>query len=676
MNLRRQLLLVSLLTLVLPWAGCQFIRETESALREGQQAMLAGTALAIADSLSQFPANFFSAGSDRFDDSQVYGHPLGVEPLLDGYTDDWTLEEAAVRRLDGADGDIRLRTGVYRRQLFFAVEVRDASPVYGGERPVSLSDRLEIRCVGEGGERALYVLSTEAPGMLMGRRRLENGLVEESRIEAHWLDTPTGYRVEGRIPLELVGERFGLSVVNVRDDRGAVRSSTYSGERPGRFIMPSPVLTSVILGYARPDLRLIVTDRAGWRLAQAGELATDERRSGGAGAGWARIAYTALLERGDEAAFAEPDPSGRERQPYLQSALDGEPQTAWFRSAETGRAVVAVAQPVWSGNVQTGAVILQQGTAAILSLTNTALSRLVNFTLLATLVVAIGLIGYASWLSLRIRRLSTAAGTAVDVDPQRLSLPSASAGDEIGDLSRSFAAVLRQLGNYNEYLRTLASKLSHELRTPLTIVNSSLENLEHEPLSEEAAKYTARARDGAARLKKILDAMSEANRVEELMKSVEAERFDLAAVLASATEAYGDAWPERRFRFESRAEDAMVSGSPELIVQLLDKLVDNAVSFSSAGDLITIGLESDGSHYRISVTNPGPPLPEDMRHRLFDSMVSLRRGDPGQHLGLGLYIARLIVEGHGGQISAANVEGGAVFRILLPALHVSADKAG
>ncbi len=55
MNLRRQLMLVSLLTLILPWAGCQFIRESESALREGQQQMLGGTAQAIADSLSQYP---------------------------------------------------------------------------------------------------------------------------------------------------------------------------------------------------------------------------------------------------------------------------------------------------------------------------------------------------------------------------------------------------------------------------------------------------------------------------------------------------------------------------------------------------------------------------------------------------------------------------------------------
>ena len=84
MNLRRQLLLVSLLTLVLPWAGCQFIRETESALREGQQRMLSGTAQAIADSLSQFPAEFLAAGTDGiFRESQVYAHPLDSAPLIE-----------------------------------------------------------------------------------------------------------------------------------------------------------------------------------------------------------------------------------------------------------------------------------------------------------------------------------------------------------------------------------------------------------------------------------------------------------------------------------------------------------------------------------------------------------------------------------------------------------------
>jgi K+-sensing histidine kinase KdpD len=55
-----------------------------------------------------------------------------------------------------------------------------------------------------------------------------------------------------------------------------------------------------------------------------------------------------------------------------------------------------------------------------------------------------------------------------------------------------------------------------------------------------------------------------------------------------------------------------------------------------------------------------------MRSQLFDSMISVRRGGNDEHLGLGLYIARLIVEGHGGSIRAANIEGGVVFEVQLP----------
>lgn len=667
MTLRRQLLLVSLLTLLLPWAGCQFVRETESALREGQQNNLGGTAQAIADSLSQFPTEFFESGTDgAFDESQVYAHGLGVEPLIDGYTDDWTVPEGAERLLEGEDGDIRLLAGRFQSQLFLALDVRDASPTYANAGDLSVADRIEVDTEFGDGRRERYVFAAEAPGLLIGRRVAADGLVDENRLRAVWLNRPGGYRIEARLPLELVGRRLGVMVINERNDGAALRSATFSGERPGFLVTPSPVLTSVIRGYARPDLRLIVTDKAGWRLAVAGNPVGGEQTSARAGSGWLRMAYELLLEPGQEARFAEPDPTGRERQPYLETALEGDTESAWFRSAATGRSVVAVAQPVWAGTVQTGTVVLQQGTAEVLSLTNEALGRLANFTLIATAAVALGLIGYASLLSLRIRRLSQAAERSIDTDPARIELPSAGARDEIGDLSRSFGQVLKQLGNYNEYLRTLASKLSHELRTPLTIVSSSLENLEHEPLSEEAARYTARAKDGAARLKKILDAMSEANRVEELMESAEPERFDLRPVVASATEAYAQAFPKRHISFAALVDSAPFEGSPELLIQLLDKLIDNAVGFTGEGDAIVVGLDEQGAEYRLSVFNPGPPLPEKMRHRLFDSMISMRSEEAGKHLGLGLYIARLIAEGHGGTITAENFDDGVRFTVLLP----------
>ncbi|MDZ7644268.1 MAG: ATP-binding protein [Woeseiaceae bacterium] len=665
MNLRRQLLLVSLLTLVLPWAGCQFIRETETALREGQQQMLAGTAQAIADSLAQFPAEFLATRDEGvFGATQLYAHPLEREPLLDGYFSDWSVTASSLQTLRGIDGPARYVLGLWRQQLWLYAEIRDDEVRYasGADAFDADADRITLVSAGEDGRTTEFIFVAEAPGQLVARRG--DGRIEP-RIAAHWQDTPAGYQLEARIPRQVPGPMLGLTVHNAGTARNVVRNSTFDGARPGRLVTPSPVLQSVLRGYVQDGLRLVVTNRSGWRLALAGSLSGGGRGSGAADVGWLRYAYDAILEPAEETALAEPSASGREQQGYIGQALNGDAATSWFRSPETGRAVVAVAQPVWSGTVQTGAVVLQQGTDAILSLTSDALTRLMNFTLLATLVAAGALLGYATWLSQRVRRLSRGARRALDDDRVSADLPSLSASDEIGDLSRSFSSVLGKLGAYNDYLRTLASRLSHELRTPLTIVRSSLENLEHEPLSAEGRRYTERARDGVDRLKRILNAMSEASRVEELIGNAEPEHFDLDRVLQSTIAAYADAWPEHRFRYDGRAADARLRGAPELLIQMLDKLIDNAVDFTQPGDEIVVTLDAGDDHLSLAVTNAGPPLPEKMRTQLFDSLISVRPGDGGQHLGFGLFVARLIAEGHGGRIVADNVEGGVRFEVRL-----------
>ena len=158
--------------------------------------------------------------------------------------------------------------------------------------------------------------------------------------------------------------------------------------------------------------------------------------------------------------------------------------------------------------------------------------------------------------------------------------------------------------------------------------------------------------------------MSEASRVEELMKNAEPERFDLREALESTTSAYADAYSARTFVFTCDTDATAVTGSPELMIQMLDKLVDNAVGFSTGGDTIEIRLSGAGEELEIAVTNPGPPLPE--RLRVFDSMVSMRSRRDSKHLGLGLYVARLIAEGHGGRITADNIEGGVRFTVTVP----------
>ena len=658
MNLRRQLLLVSLLTLMLPWAGCEFIRETEIALRDGQQEILAGMARAVASSLRQHREEFPLRDSAFPVGGQVYIHALTSRPAIDGYFDDWSLSSDSLRSMRGSDGPVVFAVGSDAQAVYLYIDVPDRNVVYGKDQVVLISSSPPYL-------QESITFKAEAPGRILSTKQNQYGFAPEPTISAWWQDVPGGYRVEARIPSGLLGTNLGFSVVNTDDPESAgIRSNSYYGRFPGPARQPVDELMRAAANHVQADMRLLITDADGWRIGQSGELG-----SGGDGTDSARLmqrAYDLLLEEGDEAALAQPDPLGREQQPYVSAALEGRESGAWFRSSDTGKAVVAVAAPVTVGNEILGAVILQQGTDAILSLTNEGLSRLIYLTLITTLVVAGTLLGYATWLSRRIRALSIAAEDALEGENLSTALPSALADDEIGDLSRSFSWVLQQLGEYNDYLRSLASKLSHELRTPLAIVTSSLENLEHEPLNEASLGYTARAREGADRLRRILSAMSEASRVEELMKNAEPERFDLHAVLDSITRAYRDAYQERSFDFACDVNDASAKGSPELLIQMLDKLVDNAVDFSDSGDTISIGLAGTDDTLEVTVTNPGPPLPERMRSQMFDSMVSMRGGKDSRHLGLGLYVARLIAEGHGGHISADNVAGGVAFTVAIP----------
>lgn len=679
MNLKRQLLLVSLLTLVLPWAGCQFIRETETALRAGQQQMLAGTARAIAESMAQYEDEFpLPGGSGQQVSDSLYGHRLGGPPNVDGYFDDWNLSRDSLRSLRGAEGPARLALGLNGGFLYLYTEVTDAAVIYAApgtaavERSSSYADHVGLVNQSPPYLDETLLFSAEAPGPIISFAQTEFGFAPDPSIVGFWQDTATGYQLEARVPLSRLGTNLGVFVSSTSDPgTPPVRSPTFLAE-PGGFVTTSETLTDIVAAQVAPDMRIILTDTDGWRIASAGSIVAGNEAPE-SGSGWLRIIYESLVESGEAAELAEPDPSGLERQPYVVAALQGATSQTWFRSARNGSAVVAVAQPIVSGNTQIGTLILQQGTQAILSLTNERLAQLIYVTIIATLVAALVLLGYATWLSRRIRRLSVAAEAALANDDLRGALPSASAGDEVGDLSRSFSNVLAQLGEYNDYLRTLASKLSHELRTPLAIVSSSLENLEHEPLNESSAAYAARARAGADRLRRILTAMSEASRVEELMENADAVTFDLQAVLQSTVAAYDDVYPARQFVFSTTVDESPVSGSPELLTQMLDKLVDNAVDFSGDNDTIEICLEETGLSFVIGVINPGPGLPDRMRSQLFDSMVSVRVDDADQHLGLGLYVAKLIAEGHGGNISASNIEGGVRFDVTLPKTTIRGD---
>jgi two-component system sensor histidine kinase ChvG len=218
--------------------------------------------------------------------------------------------------------------------------------------------------------------------------------------------------------------------------------------------------------------------------------------------------------------------------------------------------------------------------------------------------------------------------------------------------------VLERLAEHHAYLEAMAGRLSHELRTPIAVVRSSLENLK---LSrEDQPLYIERAEQGLARLSRILERMTEASRLEQSLSALERSRYDLAAVVRGCVEGYRIAYPQAAFALELPARRVEVDGAPDLAAQLLDKLVENAVDFTRPGEPVRVALAENAGTAALTVSNKGPLLPDKMRTRLFESMISVRDAPATAtpHLGLGLYVARLIAQFHGGTIAASNLASG------------------
>ncbi len=400
-----------------------------------------------------------------------------------------------------------------------------------------------------------------------------------------------------------------------------------------------------------------------------GSLKPQAAPDNGEGAAWlwrdmlARI-VPRPAEDFDEALDEDVLGTGRE----IAHALLGAPATRLRNSADGRAVIVSAAHPIWSRDDVVGAVVVEETTHSILAVRSQALERLLLTTIVVFALAAAVLLGFATRLSNRIRRLRDEAESAVDARGRLKRLTAGSrAGDEIGDLSRSFSAVLEKLAQHHGYLESLAGRLSHELRTPIAVVRSSLENLKLESDPAQRQVYLERAEEGLSRLSKILTRMSEATRLEQSLHAEARSRFDLAAVLGECVSGYRLAYPDRTFELQAPAQPLRADGSPDLFAQLLDKLVANAVDFGRPGMSIRIALAQAGHAAQLTVTNTGPLIPDEVRGRLFESMISARgeRAGSEPHLGLGLYIARLIAEFHGGSIAAANLPDGSGVSVRL-----------
>jgi dedicated sortase system histidine kinase len=597
----------------------------------------------------------------------------------------------------GATVTLIPRLGKRDRQLYVLAKVLDDHLVYRG-RPdarADSSDRVELATVDPQGRFVRYTISAMQPGNVPVLRTAGDGAtpehpVPEPRAEAFWRETKQGYTVELRMPLALIGARLGLQAASVDDNERrettamAGPTGTDNANVLAPVLIPEAEIDLALQELSRSSMRIWVVDRERHVLAQSGTLRpTADAADSGSGApgssAW-RWIEQAVLRRLYSQVFPGPrndfdegtaDPSTL-ISTQVAEALNGSSTTRWRATADQRAIVLSAARPISAGTQIAGAVVVEETTNAILSIRTSAMETLFTTALIVMTIGALTLFVFATRLSTRIRRLRDDAEEAVDAHGRvRAGIAASAAEDEVGDLSRSLSTMVKRLGEYHDYLESMSGRLAHEIRTPIAVVRSSLDNLNMQPLPDDAKRYMDRAREGLTRLSRIVAAMTEATRLEQILQQAERERFDLNEVIAGCVSGYRLAYPQADFKMVLPEHGIVIDGAPELIAQLLDKLTANAIDFAQPGTPIELRVQVKDSRVVLSVANEGPLLPESMHGRLFDSMVSIRAKSSGEepHLGMGLYIVRLIAGFHGGTVRAANnsTGTGVVFAVELAA---------
>jgi len=241
--------------------------------------------------------------------------------------------------------------------------------------------------------------------------------------------------------------------------------------------------------------------------------------------------------------------------------------------------------------------------------------------------------------------------------------------DELGHLAESFNAMAESLQKAETTKRQMIADVAHELRTPITIVRAGLEGLRDGVLRPTTENFAA-LHDKVLLTTRLVADLQELALADAGALSLHLEDCDLRPILGRIRATIGAQLEDDRVRLiiDTSADAPTVRADPQRVEQVLLNLLSNASRYTPADGTIHVSLEREGSErVKVSVCDTGPGLDREDLARVFERFYRSDRSRAGGGAGLGLSIAKALVEAQGGSIWAENVVGGgACFRFTLP----------
>ncbi len=358
-------------------------------------------------------------------------------------------------------------------------------------------------------------------------------------------------------------------------------------------------------------------------------------------------------------------------------ALAGESARA-LRDAGSAGVILSVAVPVQKFKQVQGALMLSTSIADVENRV-----REVRLTILELFALGLGVtvllsIFLAGTIARPVRRLAEAADAVRHGHGRAADIPDFSRrGDEIGDLSLALSDMTKTLSERMDAIERFAADVAHEIKNPLTSLRAAVEATARVDDPERQQKLLAVVRDDVLRLDRLISDISDASRLDAELARAEPEPVDLGLMLAAFVEVHRETAAEGAPALELKAAadvPLVVSGVERRLAQVFENIIANARSFSPPGGAIRLSARRVGDWIEVVVEDDGPGIPAGKLGAIFERFYSER--PPGEkfgtHSGLGLNIAKQIVEAHGGTIVAENrgepeQPSGARFIVRLPA---------
>jgi two-component system sensor histidine kinase ChvG len=330
--------------------------------------------------------------------------------------------------------------------------------------------------------------------------------------------------------------------------------------------------------------------------------------------------------------------------------------------------------PIRHGESVTGAVLVSQSTFRILQALYAVRLRIFEIVVTSMLAAAILSVAMSATIVrpiVRLRREATALAERRSLLPGRFR--DADRRDEIGDLARALADLTRRLDEHISLLESFAADVSHEFKNPLTSIRAAGEMLAHAEDPADRYRFLGMMTKDVDRLERLVSGVRELARIDAQLAHEPLTTIDVGALLTEIVDG---------LRLSGNGPVALsaagvpaswrVRASSDRLAQVFENILQNARSFTPPGSPIAISLDGEPGFCRVVVADGGPGIPPAHLACVFDRFFTYRPDEPSgrrEHAGLGLAIAKTIVQGYGGTIAARNsAEGGACFEVRLPSV--------